>query len=332
MAARDADRISGQFQTAGRKIERARDRPGRADCPSCNHTETVLIGEIPLDRRFAGRLMPTPLQKGYLYRCPACHLAFRHPRPQKWELDRLYAQGSESNWQTGASTRKDWSIAADWLRDHLAPGAKVLDVGCFDGGFLRIVGGSYERFGIEIHPAAAAKAEASGIRIVGNDLEQFVMSPRFYDCVTAIDVIEHVLDPAFFLWSFSRLVKAGGYLVISTGNYDAPTWRWMGARYWYCALSEHLSFINDQWCDGIARRFGLRVEANIRFAHAPRWPLRVAWEFSKNALYKLAPGIALWLRGYGAGHKDAFSQATSGQHPPGWLTAKDHVLVAFQKL
>lgn len=86
-----------------------------------------------------------------------------------------------------------------WTRlmvEALQPnGGRILDVGCADGFLLRRLRGRFDRFGIEVNPAAALSATRDGITIVASDIadDRARTSGRF-DVVTAIATLEHVLD------------------------------------------------------------------------------------------------------------------------------------------
>ena len=255
---------------------------------------------------------------------------FRHPRLSKEELDGLYRLGQPNNWEDQLSNRKDWQIAAGWIRSE-GVRTRVLDIGCFDGRFLDSLGSEYERFGIEIHDMAADRARRRGIQIIGTDYNDLTNTTDVFDVVVAMDVIEHVLDPKYFLTLLGRALKPGGSLIVSTGNTRALSWRLMGSRYWYCTFSEHISFINPEWCYLAAKQIGLAVSSIKLFSHSAPSRRRQLEELIKNIAYKLVPRFMGWLRMKGFGGKDARKYAALANHPPPWPSAKDHFIALFTK-
>ncbi len=108
----------------------------------------------------------------------------------------------------------------------------LLDVGCFAGSFLSMVGADrYERqLGVDILPAQIEYASAH----YGTDFRRFrhiadiadlENIDEAFDCVTLIEVIEHLTPEqvALLLERIASRLKPGGQLVLTTPNY-ASTW------------------------------------------------------------------------------------------------------------
>lgn len=301
-------------------------------CPSCQ-SETVLdVGDIPAAIVFAGRELSAPINGGRLLRCENCHLGFRYPRPSIEQLDALYRSGRDDAWSAiDGKDRTDWHIASEWIHSGLEAGC-VLDVGCFDGGFLALLGTSWLCYGMEIHPAAAEHARERGVDIVGTTFYQTPDRGKPYTLVTAFDVIEHVENPLSFVEWLADLVDEGGYVMVSTGNMDARSWVMMGSRYWYCTIAEHISFISPAWFKTVAQRLKLSIVVIACFSHR-KAPFRVKISQAlKNVLYQSAPNFAAWLRLRGlAGKAPASKWPELKDMPPIWDSAKDHFLVILKK-
>jgi 2-polyprenyl-3-methyl-5-hydroxy-6-metoxy-1,4-benzoquinol methylase len=300
-------------------------------CPSCLSHQTLLVGEIPSANLFAGRVLTAPLSGGFLYECKTCFLLFRFPRLAGSDSNFLYRQADKATWSARSEERRDWTLAATWLTSA-AEGGMILDVGCFDGGFLDSLGSRYERHGVEINEQASQEAQRKGVDIIGTDFSDLEKLFGSYDGVTALDVIEHVPDPFRFLALLAQVTRPGGTVIISTGNTDAPSWRLMGSRYLYCTIAEHISFINARWCHQAALRLGLQVCRIEKFSHGKAtFPRRVS-ELVKNLFYLFFPQAAAWLRKKRlVGHVEASIDPSLQNHPPVWGSAKDHFMILFHK-
>ncbi len=101
-------------------------------------------------------------------------------------------------------------------------GSSVLDVGCGDGLFLRLL---HERGidarGIDISEAAAAQCRKDGFVV---DVADFTQEPLPYesdsiDYVVALDVLEHVYDPLALLLEMKRVARVG--IIIGVPNFSS---------------------------------------------------------------------------------------------------------------
>jgi 2-polyprenyl-3-methyl-5-hydroxy-6-metoxy-1,4-benzoquinol methylase len=111
-------------------------------------------------------------------------------------------------------------------------GQSILDVGCFAGSFLSLL--PRERFpqqvGVDILPEQIDYANQR----FGSDFRRFQYAPSIknigevegqFDCVTMIEVIEHLQSPEIpaMIEQITTKLKPGGRLVMSTPNYTS-TW------------------------------------------------------------------------------------------------------------
>lgn len=99
----------------------------------------------------------------------------------------------------------------------------LLDIGCGSGKFLnqmRLAG--WEVQGIELDSKSAEIAsEKYGIKIKICSLEDAKYPDKFFDAITMSHVIEHVSNPVLLLQESYRILKPGGYLVVTTPNIDS---------------------------------------------------------------------------------------------------------------
>jgi SAM-dependent methyltransferase len=100
--------------------------------------------------------------------------------------------------------------------------AKYLDCGCADGSYTVEVGkviGTEFINGIEIEPVSAELSERHNVATTRGDLnKRLPFENSVFDVITANQVIEHLYDTDSFMHEVFRILKPGGYAVVSTNN------------------------------------------------------------------------------------------------------------------
>jgi len=120
-----------------------------------------------------------------------------------------------------------YNIVLDWIkRQHPRhagePRPYTLDVGCHDGTLCRmLVAHGATVFGLDAFSAELQVAERHLWSYLQRDLNRQQSLPfrsASFDCVTALEILEHIIDTDYFLEEIHRVLKAGGTLMISTPN------------------------------------------------------------------------------------------------------------------
>lgn len=126
------------------------------------------------------------------------------------------------------------------LPRRLAGPVRLLDVGCGAG----LAAEALARLGHQVVgldaagdaiEAARAHAEGQGLPLTYRQgaAEDLLAEGARFDAVTALEVVEHVPDPAAFLRTLSGLLAPGGRLFVSTLNRSRRAWLTaiLGAEY-----------------------------------------------------------------------------------------------------
>src|SRR5271169_711122 len=124
--------------------------------------------------------------------------------------------------------------SAGYLLPRLAPGARVLDVGCGPGTITADLAArvpSGEVVGIDaaadVLHGARQEAERRGqanVRFETGDVYQLAFSDGSFDVVHAHQVLQHLSDPVAALAEMRRVCRPGGLVAARDGDYGAMFW------------------------------------------------------------------------------------------------------------
>lgn len=98
------------------------------------------------------------------------------------------------------------------------PKAQILDVGTSTGTNLRMLKslGFTNVVGVEISPVAADFARAkTNMDVVVADCTRLPFDDNRFDCILATDVLEHIDDDHQAVSEISRVLRAGGHLLVT---------------------------------------------------------------------------------------------------------------------
>jgi SAM-dependent methyltransferase len=166
-----------------------------------------------------------------------------------------------------------------------------LDFGCGNGGLVRWA----REHGVDNvvgHETGwiASRAQAQGIPM--RSAAELVRERNAFDVITAIEVLEHVVDPVDVLRQIARLLKPGGVLFLTTGN--ARPYRNRLARWRYVIPEIHVSFFEPQtlglamqaagldpvypgFVDGFDQIIRFKILKALGVRHRARWEQAVPW-------------------------------------------------------
>ena len=172
-----------------------------------------------------------------------------------------------------AATRRQAKIRADLqvIADMVAPGTRVLDIGCGDGALLdhllhdKQVTGR----GIELSQAGVNACVSQGLSVIQGDADTDLTDypPGAFDFVILSQTLQATHDPRHVL---SQLVRIGRRAVVSFPNFGNWRVRWrllMGGRmpmigslgeHWYETPNIHPCTIRDFVV--LCRELGLSIE------------------------------------------------------------------------
>lgn len=236
--------------------------------------------------------------------CPACGLVYALPLSPD-ELKALYSPVYFKG-----------TVYADYLADReavhrnarralreiaaLAPGRRLLDVGCAAGFFLEVAReAGFETSGLELSNFASTYArDTLGLDVRTGALEDLPADAGPFDVATLWDCIEHLARPEEGLLRLRARLAKDGVLVVSTGDYGSLVRRLTGRRWRLFGDPTHNFFFTASTLRRLLERAGFAV---VKVRHRGKWvslPMvlkQAPFVPFRAALSRLFPGRFLYV-------------------------------------
>ena len=226
------------------------------------------------------RQFPFHLHRPYsVARCATCGLHYLYPRLTEIAMQEIYRQSSY--YEGGTCGYADTSYAAQEpalratfkrllrnLAKHGLIGGDLLDIGCGYGYLLDEARPFFDhRVGTEFSPRAAEIARATAAEVFVGGVERVPPEYKF-DCVVAIQVIEHVYEPLSFVKGLAGHTKPDGHIVIATPDIGGALRKTMGRRWPSFKVPEHVLYFDFRTLSALMKRVGLSDVRRLPYPHA----------------------------------------------------------------
>lgn len=207
-----------------------------------------------------------PFKAFMIHHCESCRFSFvAEPRT---DFENLYSQdyyngrGADpivnyvydiENFQTTVK-QYEWAALVDIYRRLEGEKPRPwLDFGCGLGGLVR-----YGRaLGLDISGYDSSAEEGGGDE--GGIIGRGQLAGRKWDFVSAVEVLEHAIEPLEMLEEIRSLMNPGGLLFITTGN--AKPWRTKLLTWSYSSCPDvHVSFFEPETLALALEKTGFRAE------------------------------------------------------------------------
>jgi 2-polyprenyl-3-methyl-5-hydroxy-6-metoxy-1,4-benzoquinol methylase len=283
-------------------------------CIACSSDRTTLLFTQLQDYEFG--LGPGTFS---FVRCDTCGLIRLDPMPGPSELQTFYSSAYHTLY--GGRLKKSLITflerhALKELAARLQHDARILDVGCSTGEFMKALAAKYPGWrvaGLEMNAESARVGRGQGCNIIEGNVETSELPQEQYDAIVLRSSIEHFEDPLRLLERLGLTLKPRGLLYITTPNTACADLGFWGKYWGHLHYPRHTYLYNADNLARLLTRGGFTVCAvqplfcatgwslGMQNALADRFGLRVkegrAWFYYAlfGALFPVA--VIQWLFG-----------------------------------
>lgn len=162
-------------------------------------------------------------------KCGVCGLVFQNPRETTSYEENYWHEPIDPDGKKRILVNEREHKIKNLYRDELkyingkTIGGRILDVGCGFGFFLSALNGKWIKYGLESSNYCVEYIEKmySDINIVRSYIEDNKFDKSFFDVIYNFSFIEHICNPKKLFLEFSRILKTGGELIITTPNIES---------------------------------------------------------------------------------------------------------------
>ena len=178
-----------------------------------------------------------------LNQCDNCALVTTSPMPSDKMLQQYYDQDYWQSGQLKSSNSLDtlyrlrMTPIVSAIRKHATHESKILDWGCGDGSFIRLL----RSFGLHCFGIDAYKKDLNDPQMSATTIEKADFPDGYFDIITCFHVLEHLADPLTSVKHALRLIKTGGLIIIEVPNLDSIGFRIFKRRWQPLEIPTHLN-------------------------------------------------------------------------------------------
>lgn len=189
---------------------------GHRPCPVCRSLDAKKIFEIDDFQFFSDSSVQPKRFDICNVVCRSCGTIYLNPCYSDFGRNTLFVEAGQSYGSTSAHTQEQiaWLHSHDLLRENTI----VLDVGCYDGGFLSMLPANVYKFGVDIDASAIKRARLkhkdNKIQFFHGDFESFRYDQEAPNTITMLHVLEHLSRPVEALIKLRTISNDATKLVV----------------------------------------------------------------------------------------------------------------------
>ena len=255
------------------------ENPASRPCPTCRNEYAVILHAM---RFHLAACVPLPTAYN-IVACSRCGLVYADTPGSQADYVRYYTEFSRYEDAVTASGGADDAADAErlektasWLSQYLHKDARVVDIGCGNGGLLAALARCLPLSLTGIDPArrCSERVRAAGFSAWQGHLNQLPEIGGHYDLVILSHVLEHVVDVDGALSSVKNLLAPGGRIYIEVPD----AFRYHLDRFppFYFFDPEHINHFDLHALTALGATHGFSrhafTEKNIRTANGADYP------------------------------------------------------------
>jgi len=170
-------------------------------------------------------------QNFHYYKCSNCGQFSTYPFPTESVIKKHYSSRfKKGNYLLLRKYAKQYSFVYNQFVEILKKrlknenktlkNKKILDIGCFTGGFLQLLKSEgSDIYGLELQQEAVEIANKTlNGRVFNANVTTYNFPQKKYDIISLLGLIEHVPHPMELLYRSNELLKKDGLIIIQTPN------------------------------------------------------------------------------------------------------------------
>jgi SAM-dependent methyltransferase len=212
-------------------------------CPVCKKDEAVKLFE----------------KEGWIFvQCKEDQLVYINPQPDKEELKKIYNTYGKEIFLNPELISICWDYP-DYRKRFLDYRLtnRLLEIGVATGGFLEWCRkDGWDTYGVELSaPSSLFAREQKGLNVVTGSLHEAGYPNEFFDIAVAWQTIEHITNPREIAEEVYRILRPGGFFVLSVPCWEGLSIRLLGKRYRYIGR-DHLFYFSPRNMERMLRGVG----------------------------------------------------------------------------
>ena len=208
--------------------------------------------------------------------CRNCSLVFQNPQPTQDEVSSIYNHDyfqyqihhQNAFFQLMQLALDD--IHFDQIQESFPNQRRFLDIGCSTGLLLnKISQDGWEPFGVELcTPSYLYAKKYFKLNLFNQTLEQCAFPSSFFQVIHFSHLIEHLINPSFFISEVYRILQPQGYIILTTPNISS-IFAQIFREKWRSAIDQHLFLFSKKTLRLLLEKHQFKIIQEVSWGSIP---------------------------------------------------------------